>query len=366
MTPTTLPKVPPGSLNARTATACLWLNPSVGNLRALRFICHGRELDPLHCAPWVDDAERLIAGGMAAVDARLAGDFLCAPFGTSDLVKVPHHGWPANSAWSLLDQREDQMTLQLVRDVMGARITKTVRLTDDSPLLYQEHWVEGGQGSLTLAHHPMFAVTGGARLSMSPKLMVLTAGQPIVAGRHRLALGAQASGLFAIPTIDGGVLDMGDLPIAQGCEDFVTMVEAPGASLGWSALVRYQFDDIIFVLKDPRVLPVTMLWHSNGGRQDDPWNERHTGVLGIEDGCTAGAAGHVAATGENAITALGVPTALKLAEGTRHRIAHVIGAIPRPKGWNEIVSIVLDGDFLVLAELGGEQVRLPFDRGFFV
>lgn len=355
--------LPHGMVVAKSEVCEVGIDPSVGNLPKLAFRWGGRTLEPLHRAPWVEDES--FPDTMPMVDRKLSGDFVCAPFGMSDVEISPPHGWTANTDWHLESQTDESLRFELSRPVMGVRITKVIEPAIDAPLLYQTHSVEGGQGGLTFAHHPMMRVTGGARLFCSPKRVAITPDPPIVDGRHRFALGAQTTDLHAIPASDGGTVDISHLPIATGTEDFITLVEAEGSMLGWTAVIREAFDDLVFVLKDPRVLPLTMLWHSNGGREDSPWNGRHVGVLGIEDGVAAGAAGHRAALEDNPVRQTGVPTALELSEDSRHRIAHVMGAIPRPAGWNSVSDITVDGSTLTIKGEANQMVTVPFRADFF-
>jgi hypothetical protein len=340
------------------------VDPSIGNIRELRLSHGGRSVAPLHTAEWVG-APGGLPEDLLPVERDLAGDFLCAPFGASDVETAPAHGWPANSRWDVAEGQPGSLRLVLQRDVFGARIEKRLRLVADAPILYQEHLVTGGSGGLTVAHHPMVRVAGGARFSCSRKRAILTADVPLDPGRNRLAAGATATSLTEVPAVGGGVVDLTELPIADQHEDFVTLVEAEGAAIGWSAVVREAEDDVIFVLKDARVLPVTMLWHSNGGRDYPPWNGRHRGVLGIEDGCAAGAAGHAAALAPNRVAAQGVPTALALAPGSTHRIAHATGAFARPPGWTRVADIRIEGAACLLTGDDGTTVALPFDPDFF-
>jgi hypothetical protein len=340
------------------------VDPAIGNIRELRLSHGGRSIAPLHTAEWVGASDDL-PEDLLPVERALAGDFFCAPFGASDVAPGPAHGWSANSRWDVAEAQAGSLRFDLQRDVMGARIGKSLRLAPDAPILYQEHRVSGGTGGLTVAHHPMVRIAARARFSCSPKRAVLTAEVPLEPGRNRLAAGAAATSLAAVPASDGGVLDITDLPIGDRHEDFVTLVEAEGATIGWSAVVRAAEDDVVFVLKDARVLPVTMLWHSNGGRDYAPWNGRHRGVLGIEDGCAAGATGHAAALAPNAVAAQGVPTALPLAPGRTHRIAHAMGAIARPAGWARVQDIRIEGGRCTLTGDDGTTVALPFDPGFF-
>jgi hypothetical protein len=348
----------------------LTFNPAVGNLRHLVFSVDGREIEPLYTAPWVGDdatAAAASAGGRPGppVVRFLSGDFFCAPFGKSDVEAAPAHGWSANSAWQIVSRRPDHLHCVLLRPVMGATIEKQLRFAPDGPLLYQTHSIIGGAGGLSVAHHPMIKLAGTGCFSTSPKRLAITPDVPLEPGRNRLVCPARSTDLGGFPRTGGGEVDLTMLPIGDRHEDFVTLIEAEGARLGWSAVVRDKENDIVFVLKDPGVLPVTMVWHSNGGRDYAPWNGRVSGVVAIEDGCAAGDGGHRTALADNAIARLGVSTALPLAAGRTHRIGHVIGAVPRPKGWHRVHSIGQSGDTLTLTEAEGASLTLAFEGKFF-
>jgi hypothetical protein len=98
---------------------------------------------------------------------------------------------------------------------------------------------------------------------------------------------------------------------------------------------------------------------SNGGRYYAPWSSRHTRVLGLEDGRSFGTAGHRASIEGNELTARGVPTAFDL--GGTLTIPYVIGAVPRPAGWQRVADLREDGNHLVLTEAGGGTITVPFD-----
>ena len=88
-------------------------------------------------------------------------------------------------------------------------------------------------------------------------------------------------------------------------------------------------------------------------------------MLGIEDGCAAGAAGHAAALGPNPVADEGAATALPLGPDAEHRVAHAIGALSRPEGWTRVAGIRLEGDRLILTGDGGAPRDLPFPPDFF-
>ncbi len=334
------------------------IDPAVGNIPSWTVLARA----PLHAAPWRDDPAVQDDPAMEPVNKRLAGDFLCAPFCADNVDHGPMHGLSANTPWDVLETGESHATLGLRATIRGARITKHVRLT--GPVLYQTHVLDGGQGRLSLAHHPMTRMAAGGRLCFSPKRMALTDPAPQYAGHNLWALNQMQPDL-SMPCEDGSDWDLHDYPLAHKIEDFVILVEARESRLGWTVVMRNAEDDMLVVLKDPRILPITMMWVSNGGRDFPPWNGVHTGVLGVEDGCAAGASGGFAAALEdNRLSALGVPTALTL--GGQITVRHAMVSLPRPPGWSDVKSVTITGGHLTLTDVGGGKISVPFDASFFL
>jgi hypothetical protein len=144
-------------------------------------------------------------------------------------------------------------------------------------------------------------------------------------------------------------------PWGDAHEDFAIGVEATGHALGWTAVVRPAQRDCFVSLRNPAQLPMTMLWHSNGGRDYAPWNGRHTGCLGIEEGAAAPMLG--VATGDQ----LAGPGQLEL--GGEHILRHAIGACRWPSG-ERVTDIRIGNDVLVVVGEDGSERSLPFDIGF--
>ena len=334
----------------------LALDETVGNMPLWRV---GGRL-PLHAAPWRGEPAVQDDPAIPLVDKRLAGDFLCMPFGRDDVGGDPPHGHAANSPWTVVRQDVAEAHLRLSVPVRGATVDKLVRIT--GPVLYQTHRVTGGQGAVSFAHHPMARMAEGGRLSFSPKRAALTDPDPQYPGRNLWALNQTQPDLI-LPCEDGSDWDLRIYPAGHTIEDFCLLVEAQGARIGWTVLMRNAEDDMLVVLKDARLMPVTMLWVSNGGRDFSPWNGRHRGVLGIEDGCAAGGIGLAATLAPNRLTAMGVPTALPL--GGEHMIRHAMISLPRPPGWAGVREVGIAKGQVTLTEAGGATVSVPFDERFF-
>ncbi|GHD16233.1 hypothetical protein ACFOEZ_15340 [Tianweitania populi] len=339
-----------------------------GHIASLEVEQDGRVLTPLHRAPWIDSGEAMPEGTPSGL-ARLSGDFLCAPFSRNDVEEAPGHGWTANAPWSFVaDERTEGArvaTFRLSRRVFGATVEKRITLRDGHPFIYQEHRFLGGQGGISVSHHLMTQMQAGGLLGFSPKRFALTPDTPLEPdpsrGRYSLAYPAQAD-LTAFPLADGGTADLRIYPPAERHEDFLTLAEAEGSALGWTTISRHAERDMLIVLKQPDILPVTMLWMSNGGRDYAPWNSRHVGVLGIEDAC-ASASGHAVSLGENALTRQGIPTAFPLGESDVV-VRQVFGVTPLADTHNPVRSVEAESGTLAVTFEDGARTSLPYDETF--
>jgi hypothetical protein len=339
---------------------------TVGHIADMTVDSDGRQLKPLHRAPWVDAGETL-PPDLPEGTVRLSGDFLCAPFSASDIEAAPLHGWPANSGWDVVASEATsdgwRAVFRLRRQVMGASVDKIFTLRDGHPFLYQEHVFSGGAGAVSAAHHPMTAMRDGGRLAFSPKRFAATLDAPLepdpARGRFKLAYPARTTDLTRFPATGGGTLDLTDYRMEDQREDFITMVEADHGGPGWTALARRAEQDLVLVLKNPAELPVTMLWFSNGGRDYAPWSGRHRGVLGIEDGRAA--VGHAASIGDNWLKREGVATAFAL--GGEVSFRHVVGALPQASDEPPRDIATADGH-MRLAAADGSTRDVAFDTDF--
>ena len=116
-----------------------------------------------------------------------------------------------------------------------------------------------------------------------------------------------------------------------------------------SAVTRPARGDLYLSLRNPRALPMTMLWHSNGGRDYAPWNGRHFGCLGVEEGI----APHL----------IDAPDLTAPSLGGQLEIRHITGAIAWPTG-APVATIEAQGDSLRITGEDGTSRSLPFDPTF--
>lgn len=324
-------------------------NPTLGIIEG--FEAGG--IAPLHRAPWVD-REEMPAGADPHL-ARLGGDFFCAPFADRERAS-PIHGWPPNSPW---DARADDATITatLQRRVYGAQLTKTLSLQDGHPFVYQSHRFEGGAGTVSVANHANVSLRKGGHIRTSPKRWwetPLCALEPDPA-RGRSALKYPTKGKAEAFPGESGPVDLTTFPWAPNHEDFVAGLEADCQIFGWTAVTRMGEGDLFLSLRNPKQLPMTMLWHSNGGRDYAPWLGRHRNCLGVEEG----AVGHMLGLSND--SDLTAPGAISL--GKTVDVRHVTGVVPWPAE-TPVVNITQIGNFLKITDIDGQIERFPFNAGF--
>ncbi|MCB1489499.1 MAG: hypothetical protein KDJ88_18825 [Bauldia sp.] len=343
-----------------------------GHIRSFEVTLDGRTIAPFHTAPWVEEQAVIDDPEIPLNLKYLSCDFFCAPFAASDVEEAPGHGWPPNTAWTVLGDEGVAggitARFELTKPVMGARLVKEITLRDGHPFAYQRHVFEGGHGAVSVASHAMTRFAEPGRVSFSPKAFgelpsMIQEGDP-ERGRSLFATGKRFEDLTRMPLADGSFVDLHSYPVADNHEDFLMLVEAPDSPLGWAAAARAGQRDIAMSLKNPGDYPVTFLWFSNGGRYYAPWNNRHRGVLGIEEGRAYSAYGHKASIEPNPLSEAGIPTALELkADGTAS-VSHAIGGLPLAEGASEVFSVDVVGNALRVTLDDGTSRDYPFDAGF--
>jgi len=320
-----------------------------------------RRIAMLHKAPWLGET---MPPDAAPHLAGLAGDFFCAPFGDASADNAPGHGWPANSLWIHLgtsrDGGETIARFRLDRDVMGAELVKELRLVDDHPFLYQRHIFSGGHAEgMAVANHAMVSLPNGGQLSFSPKRWWETPVTPLetdpARGRSLLASPSKTTDPRHFPLAAGGDADITHYPFASRHEDFAIGIEAEGSRLGWTTVARDAEGDIFISLRNPARLPMTMLWFSNGGRDYAPWNGRHVGCLGVEEGLIRKMLGDSVRRTPNPLDVAGVPTGLTLDPNGSVEVRHIIGQVPWSGGATISGVTPVAGGIEVLAADGKAQ-----------
>jgi hypothetical protein len=316
-----------------------WITVRGAQIAPVEFRTDGQVALPYSLAPW----EPGTIPGLAPLLDALRGDFFCLPFGQQP--SGPPHGEPASADWTAVSITDTSLALHMDTTDSGASIDKIVSVREGQTALYQELRIVGLDGDFPYGTHPILDfsadASGAARISTSPMRWLSTnAGvfsDPAAGETQVLSQNARFEALDRIPCADGSSLDLTTYPTLPGHEDLVMLVnDAAAGRIGWSAA---SFDGFVwFSLKDVLCYPATLLWISNGGRTQLPWQSRHTARMGIEDVCSYFADG-LEASRANPLIDQGIPTVRHFEADRPVRMRTIHGVAFTPAGFGRVAEI---------------------------
>jgi hypothetical protein len=331
-----------------------------GQMAPVRFQLEDRWVEPYSIAPW---KPKECSKKTPAVLRVLRGDFFCLPFGEDKTTKYVH-GETANRKWELLEEGEGLLRMRLSLKNQDGVVTKTLRLAPGERVVYQEHAVEGVSGRYNFGHHAIlqFPEEGGPYfVNVSPVRFAATRPEaftdPAIGEYSSLKVGAKFQSLDKVPLAAGGKTSLRQYPARPGFEDLV-MVSSKEGDFAWTAVT---LDGYVWIsLKDPRVLPSTLFWFSNGGRHYPPWKGKHRGRLGLEEVCSHFNDGPIQSR-RDLLATQKIPTAhaFSKTEPTRVRLIQLVHPVPKGFGMVTRVTPDPDGNSVRVKGYGEKEVRVP-------
>jgi len=338
-----------------------------GHLSDVTFVvADGRRIAPMHTAPWSDET---LPPDIPPILRILRGDFFCAPFGASDVIPGdnPTHGASANGIWRLKQSGESSLDAVLDTEIMGATLTKHIELRPGQAVVCQRHTFTGGEGRLPVGHHAMLRADKTLRLGFAPWTWAGTPPDAVEtppAGRSILAYPQEIADPARTVLANGGTIDLTTYPAADGHEDIWMLVSDAARPFSWTAATCAEAGWVWFALKDPRILPETTLWLSNGGRSYRPFSGRHWRVIGLEEVCGYFHLGHAASIDDNPLAARGIKTAITLEPTGSVDIPYVLGLAAVESDFGPVATVREDDGGIVLGDARGHEVFVPCDVSF--
>lgn len=345
----------------------MFLTRRGGHMGPVRFRLGKRWVSPYALAPWQPQDPDLGAG-LPPILHVLRGDWFCLPFGTGKSAG-PVHGETANGDWELIERGTGRLALEIQVASPECRVTKILSIKEGQRAVYQEHRIEGLQGRYNYGHHAVlkFPEKGGPfHVNTSPfqygSVKPEPFSDPLAREYGALKTGGRFTSLAQVPLAHGGYASLHEYPARQGFEDLIMVSSRPG-DFAWTAAT---LDGYVWIsLKDPRTLPNTLFWMSNGGRHAPPWNGRHLGRLGLEEVC-----GHFSdgleVSRRNLLKAHGVRTCLsfRAREAKSIRNIHLVHPVGADFGRVELIERDGNGAHITVKGSGGGTVRAAVDWGF--
>ena len=355
------------SFPLRSDLVSLAITETGGQLSDVSFTLEGgRRVSPMHVAPWADEQ---LPADTPPIIRVLRGDFFCAPFGSSDLLaEMPFvHGLPASGRWQVTSTAAGSIDAVLDGKVMGATVTKHVELRAGETVVYQRHTMSGGSGRIPIGHHAMLRADHELQLAFSPWTQALTTPEPDETpphGRSLLKNNQNIADLHRAMRMDGGTVDLTRFPSPDGYETIWMLVADRTPPFAWTAATCAEDGWVWFALKNQRVLPQTLVWFSNGGRDYAPWNGRHRRAIGLEEICGYFHLGHAASIADNPVAASGSPTAVQLTPDAPLDVSYMFGLAAVPPGFGAVKDIVSVPGGVRLIDVAGQEVFAACDLSF--
>lgn len=295
----------------------------------------GRQIAPFHVAPWSEEE----AADQPGILRRLRGEWPCVPFGAAGdraatggwpasraaLEPDPHpHGYGSNHDWHWLAGSDTELALAIdyPPDHPISRLERRVRtVPEECAVAFELSVYPRADCTLPIGLHPVFrlpAEPGAMRLEIAAKTAATFPGK--VDASSIFAPGQIVSDWHSIALTDGTMLDPSCLPLMQRTEDLLQLIGVPGQAILHNRAENYR----VRLDWDAAHFPDLLLWFSNHGRQNTPWNGRHL-ALGVEPVCAAFDLGTQICGAPNPINRLGGPTAYAFHAGkvfvTRYRVS---------------------------------------------
>ncbi|MDR1144732.1 MAG: hypothetical protein LBK71_01170 [Verrucomicrobiales bacterium] len=345
-----------------------------GHLGPVGFRLGRRWIEPYDLAPW---AEEPLPKGLPPLMRAMRGDFFCMPFGDNALPfrgeKYPPHGETANAPWQFVSAADGELRLTMSTKIRRGRVDKTIRTVNGHTALYCRHTVSDMRGPMSFAHHAILKLPGdgAGRVSVSGmkfgQVLPVPFENPAAGGYSILKPGAKFTSLQKVPRADGELTDLSIYPAREGFEDLVLIANktADRQPFAWTALTVAAAGYVWFALKDPRVLPASVFWLSNGGRHYAPWNGRHRHAIGLEEVCSYFHLGLAQSARKNHLNRAGVPTVAQLDPRRPLTVNYIMAVAAIPANFDLVKTIrpAADGHVKLTAR-NGVTVSVPLDWRF--
>lgn len=334
----------------------------------------GAAIQPYHISPWQMEECTFPEG---ASEAILRGDFLCLPFGYAEPgLAMRSHGRTSGLPW-MLEEPTSQggaHSLQIAMDnaLQSARVTRRFLLRDGENVVYDLTAVDGLDGTYTIGHHAVLRTpkrNEALLVSTSPQIFGMTFPGPFTEpgneASQKLAIAAEFKDLRSVPAMSGdGSVACSAYPAQRDSSDLlqVALQSTPGTP-AWTAAVNTEEGYLWFTLRDSALLPSTILWIENCGRNGFPWNGRNCSI-GIEDVCSYFDKGSDASCALNAFSRRGIKTAQSFSRFIPYYLPYIQGAIAVPAGFGRVQSVTCNENSISFFDSYGACVSTSLDTGF--
>lgn len=335
----------------------------------------GKSIQPYYISPWQDEGLKLAP----PVLISLRGNFFALPFGSNagpyKGMKFLPHGEPAGADWSFIGAKKHgaitSLTLGLKTKVPSGKITKRVQLVDGQNVVYTQERLDGYSLRTSIGHHAILAVPnkpGALKVATSEmrfgRVSPFVFSNPENGEYQAFEVGKTFTSLSKVPLALKGTTtsDASAFPARKGFADLLGIFSKPAASLphglAWTTATNDDAGYLWFSMRDPSILPTTVMWIENHGRHGSPWNGRNQ-CLGLEDVCSYLNEGMPISAQKNDVNALGIPTSIQLSPRKPTNVNYVEGVAKVPKGFVKVRTVEFSKGKVTFVSVTGKRVTVP-------
>ena len=235
------------------------------------------------------------------------------------------HGHSSNHDWRWEEAPEGSLRLSIDYPAASPvrRVERTVTPDPNAPAVDLEFRIEVREDCrLPIGLHPVLrlpARPGGARLEPGRFDHGLTYPAMVEPSAPLFAENVRFADLTRVPTRGGETIDASRLPLAVDTEELLQLNGIDGTAALANEVEGYR----VRLTWQKEHFPSLLLWFSNRGRKQAPWNGRHL-AIGVEPICSPFGLGPPTALADNPIARAGTPTAVAFRRDepfvTRYRI----------------------------------------------
>ena len=295
------------------------------------FNLNGKKIKPLHEPEWLEDNSEDF-NSLPGILQNLKGEFPCVPFGINSpveeltknweasyseepyIVNEPH-GYSSNKNWELIEKNSNKLEFKIhypENDLVNF-LVRTIQVQDDEPnkifCTLQIHVKEDCE--LPIGLHPMIRVPKNmSKIKIKPGHFQFGLNYPGLVLRDKTlgAIGKEFSTLEKVEGFNGNIIDLSQPPFDGNFEDLFQLCGIDGNVSFENFEENYKFN----FSWNPNHFSSVLMWVSNKGRIEYPWNGNHV-TVGFEPITSAfGLSTHVSLNKENPISKRNVATSVKL------------------------------------------------------
>ena len=303
---------------------------SLGCMMVPKFKLGDKYIEPLHSANWINDRSHEY-NSLPGILKQLSGEFPCVPFGINSPVEQlssewsncyseePYvinepHGYAANNDWESTEISDQKIKFKIFypQNDNVDYLIRTIEVNENEihKIKCSLEIAVKKDCSLPIGLHPMIKIPSKKnKIKIIPGNFKFGLTYPglVLSEKTLGAIGKEFTTIENVPGFQGSDVNISQPPLEGNYEDLFQLCGIDGNMM----IENYEDNYRLKYSWNPDHFTSVLMWLSNKGREEYPWNSSHV-TFGLEPITSAfGLSTHVSNNLTNPIHSRGVPTSLK-------------------------------------------------------